>query len=466
MASYHSFRGGVRSHFTVGALLVAGGLLVGSLPSHANDPLSAMNSMVEGGLASSRGSLAAYGFLFLGGILASLLPCVYPLYPITATVVSSRSSGAGTRWLHPSAYYVGLAFIYALLGFIAGASGGAFNTVMRLPFVNLGLAVLFLLLALATAGFLPLGVFGFGSIGEARPGVVGTLLMGMAAGFISSSCVGPFVVSILLGIASQVQGLALAGAFLAALKMLVFGMGLGVPFLLIGLFGVRLPKSGAWMRYVQWILGALIAYFSYVYLEKGLSGYGFEPGAIRLIFLAVLLFLFAAYKLQPESAGSERIPRALYALLGIVSILSLARGILPSMSATPAASIAVQGDTGPAMQHSGNLNWYLKRDDAMAAAKATGKPIFVDFFGTWCANCAEFEKLTQSDPKLNAALGNAVLLRVQDTVPEFKVWRSDKRFPELKVGLPFFVIMDNDGNLLYKTSDFTRVDEMLLFLQG
>jgi thiol:disulfide interchange protein DsbD len=447
------------------AWLAAAGLLLGARPSHATDPLSAMNSMIEGGLASSRGSLAAYGFLFLGGILASLLPCVYPLYPITATVVSSRSTGARARWLHPSAYYTGLATIYALLGFIAGASGGAFNAVMRLPFVNLGLAVLFLVLALATAGFLHLEIFGSGSVGEARPGVVGTVLMGMAAGFISSSCVGPFVVSILVGIASQAQGFAWGGAFLAGLKMLVFGMGVGAPFLLIGLFGARLPKSGEWMRYVQWVLGAMIVYFSYVYLEKGLSGYGFTTEVVRLIFFGALLFLLAAYKLQPGSTGFERLPRALYALLGIISVLSLARGILPATSASAAITTANSAGTGPAMQHVGNLNWYLKREDALTAAKATGKPIFVDFFGTWCANCKEFEKLTQSNPKLNGALGNAVLLRIQDTVPEFKAWQSDKRFPELKVGLPFFVIMDGDGNLLYKTSDFTRVDEMILFLQ-
>ena len=230
-------------------------LLVTVQSVHAAEPVSAMNSWVEGHLASNAGSVAAYLFLFLGGLLASLLPCVYPLYPITASIVKGRAEKASIRWVHPASYYFGLATIYALLGFFAGLSGGAFNTLMRLPMVNLALSFLFLVLALATAGFLTLHFFGGGQVGDKTPGVVGTFVMGAGAGLVSSSCVGPFVVSILIGIASgSISGQALTSAFSAGLKMLAFGMGVGVPFLLVGLIGARLPKGGAWMRHVQRLL--------------------------------------------------------------------------------------------------------------------------------------------------------------------------------------------------------------------
>ncbi|MGE9296421.1 MAG: protein-disulfide reductase DsbD family protein [Puniceicoccales bacterium] len=432
------------------------------------NPLSAMNAWVEGQLSASSGSVLAYAFLALGGLFASLLPCVYPLYPITASIVKGRAQEGGKRWPHPVTYYLGLASMYFCFGLIAGVTGGAFNEVLRYPMVNVGLSLLFLVLALATAGYLHLNFFGASQVGEKTPGLVGTFIMGMGAGLLSSSCVGPFVISILIGIASASDGFALMASLGAALKMLAFGLGLGVPFLIVGLFGAKLPRGGSWMRYVQIGLGMLIGWFSYVYLEKGLSGLGFESGAIQLIFFGAILLLFAVYRLQSKKSDEfHRMATAVYTLMAVVAFLALGRGILPSAGYVQGVPASVAGvSAGPAVQQKGKLTWFLDKEDAIAAAEESGKPIFVDFFGSWCANCKEFEKLTQSDATLNEALSNVVLLKVQDTDPEFKEWQSDSRFPELKVGLPFFVIMDASGNMIYKTSDYTRTDEMLLFLEG
>jgi thiol:disulfide interchange protein DsbD len=156
--------------------------------------------------------------------------------------------------------------------------------------------------------------------------------------------------------------------------------------------------------------------------------------------------------------------RALLTLLAVISILILARGILPAAATAQTTAAASLG--GPEVEQSGNLKWFLNRDDAFAEAKKRGKPVFVDFYGSWCANCKAFEVLTHTNEALRKALAGAVLLKIRDTSPDFKVWQNDSRFPELKVGLPFFVIMDAAGNLLYKTSDYTRIEEMILFLEG
>jgi thiol:disulfide interchange protein DsbD len=94
--------------------------------------------------------LASFALLLLGGALASLLPCVYPLYPITAAVLSKRQSQLG-RFAHPLVYYAGMAGIYFAFGIAASLTGGSFNEVLRLPAVNLAIAGLMVLLALATA---------------------------------------------------------------------------------------------------------------------------------------------------------------------------------------------------------------------------------------------------------------------------------------------------------------------------
>lgn len=432
--------------------------------AQAADPLAEMNAWVEGQLSAHSNSPASYVFLFLGGLLASLMPCVYPLYPITATIVKGRAAPGGARWPHPLAYFGGLTSVYGLFGLIAGATGGAFNAVLRLPAVNVGIAIIFLLLALATCGLMHLRFFGGGQVGDKTPGLPGTFLMGMGAGLLSSSCVGPFVVGILIGIASGTQGgLPLGDTLLAAGKMLAFGLGLGFTFLVIGVFGARLPKAGPWMMRVQWVLGALILWFAYVYLEKGLSGFGLGLDAVRLVFAGALLLLFAAYRLQSsDSLPALRTERALLALAAVVSVLALARGILPA----PAAASSAQSAAGPRTEQKGPHTWFLEKETALAAAKAQGKPVFVDFYGSWCANCKAFDEMTQANGELSKALSQAVLLKVRDTDPQFKMWQTDPRFPELKVGLPFFVIMDAEGNLIYKTSDYTRTDEMMLFLEG
>lgn len=90
----------------------------------------------------------------------------------------------------------------------------------------------------------------------------------------------------------------------------------------------------------------------------------------------------------------------------------------------------------------------------------------MDFHADWCTNCKEFQKTTQSNVDLNAALKNAILLKVYEGTPTFNIYAADTLFPELKVGLLFFIITDKDGNLLYKTNDYLKADEMSIFLSN
>jgi thioredoxin:protein disulfide reductase len=429
--------------------------------AQAGDLVSSANSWLEGRLAASSTTLMALPLLLFGGMLASLLPCVYPLYPLTAGLLRNRAGTSSRKWVHPLTYYFGLAFVYFLFGILAAVSGGAFNKVLRLPETNLALSFLFLILALSTAGFIYLSFLNPGATGNLEGGILGTFVMGMGAGLLSSSCVGPFVVSILLKIASSSEMVSAGSMFSAAAKMLVFGLGLGLPLLGVALFGVRLPKSGRWMQYVQYALGLVILWFSYVYLEKGLSSLGFTLERIRLAFFGALILLAAIYRLQNEDVDSfKRMGRALSGLLLAIGFFCMQHSLASEASAI---ALAQSGDTK--VEKKGNLSWYRDFDEALQEAAKQGRPLFLDFSAPWCANCKEFEKLTQSNIKLNDALSRSVLCDIQDSTPEFKKFQTDSRFPELKVGLPFFVVMDSKGNLLYKTSDYTRVEDMALFLE-
>ena len=139
----------------------------------------------------------------------------------------------------------------------------------------------------------------------------------------------------------------------------------------------------------------------------------------------------------------------------------LFRSFAPQPSATQSS---IASTVGNSVEQKGNLTWYTDKEAAYDAAKKQGKLVFLDFHGNWCTNCKYFQKLTQEDPELNEALQSAVLYKIYDTSEEFENYKEDSRFPELKVGLPFFVITDTDGNMLYKTNDYQKTEEIAMFL--
>jgi thiol:disulfide interchange protein DsbD len=430
-------------------------------------PLESMNGWIEQHLSASNAGFDSYLFLLLGGVLASLLPCTYPLYPITIKVLKSRAT-VSNKFLQPVVYFLGIASMYFLFGIIASITGGAFNSILHYPLTNLCIAIVIFILGLSSMDLLYLPIFSGTSVSNKKNSLIGTYLMGMTAGMLSSACVGPVVVSILIGIASTSSQFSIAIALNAATKMLLFGIGVGLPFLLIGVFGLSLPKSGKWMKYIQLLLGALIIYFSFVYFEKALLGYGFSSNDILLIAIGILVVLVASYHLQNEDILIyQRTKRALFLITGIIGILLMIRGFTIGTSNSGMAVNENKTSTSePKTEQKGQLNWYLDKDAAYAAAKEKSKPVFIDFHADWCTNCKEFQKTTQSNVALNEALKNAILLKVYEGSSTFKKYVADPRFPELKVGLPFFLITDKDENLLYKTNDYLKSDEMIMFLSN
>ncbi len=102
----------------------------------------------------------------------------------------------------------------------------------------------------------------------------------------------------------------------------------------------------------------------------------------------------------------------------------------------------------------GNLTFYRQVKPAMTQARAENKPVFIDFYAHWCVNCKLFNKLAVKKGALNTALQKATLLKVYDTDAVFKDFRAKPDFKELKIGLPLFVILNPDGSLRWKTTDY------------
>ena len=412
-----------------------------------------LNNWIQTELATA-GSVFSFLLVFIGGFAASLLPCVYPLYPITAGIIGARAKEG--KKLHSFTYFSGLSFMYFLFGVVAAVSGGAFNQVMRYPATNIAIGIVLFLLALSTIELLHIPFFHPHGIGMDNKGLGGTFLMGMGAGFLSSPCVGPVVVSVLLQLtASASANPSFAMMAQTSLKMFVFGAGLGLPFLFVSLFGLKLPRSGKWMRYVQLVLAGLIVYFAYGFLQKGFLSA--NPGSTSHVhyILGFLLVLACGFFIQKEGSTQERMAKSVFfsgMVLGLALIFSAPSGALPPQA------------TGNMETH-GNLQWNRDKQQAYTIAATSGKKIFIDFFADWCTNCKEFSELTLADEGLNRALSASVLLKIYDTDPDFEKYAADERFQELNIGLPFFVVLDANGNLLYKTSNYLDKDEMIRHLK-
>ncbi|MCE9500953.1 MAG: thioredoxin family protein [Leptospira sp.] len=433
-------------------------LLLGLQNIYADDAVSRLNTWADTELALHSGFFSSFVFIFIGGFLASLLPCTYPLYPITAGIIQNRAKGS-KKFIHPVFYYLGLCFMYLIFGLIAGLSGGAFNQLLRIPAMNIFFGTVLFLMGLSTLEYLYIPFFTGSGFQSKSGGIFGTFLLGMGAGLLSSPCVGPIVITILLQITSSVaHNVSLYTTIIASIKMLFFGMGLGIPFLFIGAFELSLPKSGKWMRYAQFFFGLLIIYFSYGYYEKGMTGIGRTEPEIRLVALGFSLLLLCVYHIQPvEKIKSEKMKFSLLFTFAVLAILFLTKGIVLNSGSNNFVNPA----SGKNIEVTENLKWHRNREEAYSAAKSENKRVFIDFYADWCTNCKEFGKLAISNAELNRALSGSVLLKIYDTDPEFENFRNDKRFPELQIGLPFFVITDSNAEVIFKTTDYLNSNEMI-----
>jgi len=204
---------------------------------------------------SHYGLLLAMLLVFVAGIGVSLTPCVYPLIPITVSVVGgSRLDGqtqTGVQRLWRSlAFVFGLFVTYTTLGVLSAVLGKGFGSLIQHPAVSLGFAALLAALAASYLGFfrldLPAGLKT--RLGRRRGGVLGLALIGAGTGLLAAPCAGPVVVGILTIISATgdiLTGTLLMASFAAGLGLLFFGIGLSTAFL------SRLPRGGAWMTWVE-----------------------------------------------------------------------------------------------------------------------------------------------------------------------------------------------------------------------
>jgi len=252
-----------------------------------------------------------------------------------------------------------------------------------------------------------------------------------------------------------------------------FGAGLGIPFFLAGVLHAKLPKSGNWMIWIKWGFTALIMSAGFYQISKGFSTLGYSEMDITIILTGLGLLGFAAFLglKPPEESDRMALTKFIFALVFFAfGISAVVRGINPGLTqltsntpdiSNPQTSAVLTKNTDH-FEMLGNLKFFRDKDYAYNLAAAEKKPIFLDFYADWCANCKDFYVLAQENKELNRALGKAVLLKIKDTDAIFLDYSNKEQFRELQIGLPFFaVIAPNGKDLIFKTTNYKNTKGMV-----
>ncbi len=366
-------------------LALAVGLALPLLPSLLTQGVGSGGADLSGKLGLGSGvSAATFAILFVGGVLTSLTPCVYPLIPITMGIFGARQVEHRGRSVALSATYVGgIAAMYSTLGLFAALSGKAFGTVLSSPAVVVLLALFLLALAASLFGAfeiaLPQGLQQKLS-GVRGQGFAAAFGMGLVSGIIAAPCTGPVLAGVLAYVATQ------RNAVLGFWMLFTYAIGMGLLFFVIGATSLRLPRSGTWMETVKSVLGVALVAAAVALVLPFVPRPGTLPLSARSVAVAAGALAFAAVlagALTLSFHGGAR-ERALKA--GALGLLLAAVGLRFGWAGQPRGEKPFQ------------IPWLSDEKLAVQQSRASGKPLLIDFSAEWCAACKELDLHTWTDP--------------------------------------------------------------------
>jgi thioredoxin:protein disulfide reductase len=380
--------------------------------------------------------------VFAGGFLTSLSPCVYPLIPVTLSILGTRKAKSPMQgfWL-AAVYVLGMVVLFTTLGVSFAALGVVAGSLLQSPVVTIGVALF--CLAMAASMF---GAFEFAlpsslqtklsSVGGG--GFGGAFVMGLVAGIIAAPCTGP-VLSFILTLIARENNLPKG-----ALLMVFYALGMGVPFLVLGTFSQaisRMPKSGNWMEVVKSIFGLLMIGAALYYLTLGipalgrltapLSGAGSIAGPVLIAVGAVIGALHLSFKYTTLTEKIRKGVGVAVAVAGIVAFLSWANA---GTTATSVAWRHIDHTTPGAVD---------QLDGWLAEAKSAKLPVMIDFGAAWCFACKELDKLTYVDGTVLAESQRFMNIKVDATEETAALTAIQSRFGI--VGLPTVAFFAADG---------------------
>ena len=404
--------------------------------SENSTALSARPKAEQDRLAESlfNSKYAVFGFFLLGLGLA-FTPCVLPMLPLLSAIVIGQNQRPNMwRAFALSFVYVqGMALTYTLLGLIVAAIGLPFQVALQHPYVMIGLSIIFVLLALSMFGVFTLQLpsslqtkLSLLSQQQKAGALGGVFLMGMIAGLVASPCTSAPLSGALLYVAQS------GDLFTGAITLYLLALGMGVPLILITLFGNKiLPKSGMWMETVKKLFGFVMLALPVFLISRILP----DEWTPRLwAMLGTAFFIWFAFQMPKNGTGW--VFRILFLVAAMISVKPLQTWVWGESQAPSAVE-------NKAVSH---LEFKQVKSEAelqQALAENNKSLVMLDLYADWCVACKEFEKETFSDPSVQKAFGDMLLLQVDMTKNSEENRALMTKYKVL--GLPTILFFNRDG---------------------
>lgn len=387
---------------------------------------------------------------FVGGMIALLTPCVFPMIPLTVSFFTkgSQNKAKGRRDAGLYGFFILLIFVLLSVPFhlIDGIAGNIFNQISTSVWLNITFFIIFLVFALSFFGYfdltLPSSIANRSSKAEEAGGFVGIFFMALTLVIVSFSCTGPILGSLL--------GSAVTGSsnvpMLLTFALGGFGLAWALVFGLLALFPQALqslPKSGGWMNTLKVVLGFIELGLALKFLSKAdLVSKTFLLKRELFIFLWILitlglvLYLFGIIRF-PHDDKKAKISwkRKAFGVLGIGFIIYLVQGLIPSekpklqmlSGILPPLNVSYYHEEGDGILGMHPIHDYF---EAIQEAKKQNKPILIDFTGYGCENCRKMEEFVWSESDILPILQNDVVLASlyvddKEALPESEQTRID-----------------------------------------
>jgi thiol:disulfide interchange protein len=428
--------------------------------------------------ASDKSLMGIFLLGFVGGLIALITPCVFPLIPLTVSFFTKRSGTRKKGVINALLYGLSIFMIYVVLSLpfhiVDQTDPEVLNNISTNVWLNLAFFIVFIFFALSFFGFYEIGLpSGFANKIDAKSGISdfwGIFFMALTLAIVSFSCTGPILGSLLAGALTN-DG----GAMQLSFGMGGFGLGLALPFALFALFPgwlQSLPKSGGWLTTVKVVLGFLelalaVKFFSNADLVKQ---WGFLKREVFIaiwivIGLATILYLTGIIRFK--NSGKPRFSTWRVFFIVLFSVITLY--LIPGLTNTKSARLPLISGFPPPLCYSvynhpincetGVEPLHNEYEKALQLAKEQHKPVLIDFTGWACVNCRRMEEKVWVDEEVRSLMKNNFIVVSLYVDERKKLPLSEQIEYTTKTGAKKSIITVGDKWATFQSENFNAVSQ-------